>query len=198
MGENDVERCAQVVADAFKGDPLYLHAMRSDDEKLQFSRFLVRKSLLLDETGIVAENEGDIIGVASVERDSGKALLRMASMMKWRFLKEAIALKKAITAEGFRFFNQYMRFTTSVRPKGVHHYLVFIGVSPASQGRGIGSGMLRFVHRIVDADETSLGVGLDTENEANVRYYERFGYKVVAVKKVGEVVVYAMFRRRKS
>lgn len=196
--ENDVDRCAEVVADAFKNDPLYVHALRSEDEKHHFSRFLVRKSLTLGEVGIVAQKDGTIMGVASMETDSGNAFQRSMSLIKWSFLKEAMLLKKMIRSEGFKFFNDYMRFTTSVRPKGFHHYLVFVGVSPHSQGQGVGGEMLRYLHGIVDADERSLGIGLDTENEANVGYYKRFGYELVASKEIDGVIIYVMFRKRKA
>lgn len=194
----DIDTCADVVAHAFWNDPMFVHSMRSDSEKFEFSKFLVNKSHLLNETGIVVENEGKIGGVASLEVDSGRVLTRFAAMLNGSFLKEAMKLRKAINSEGFRFINAYMRFTTSVRPRGRHHYLVFIGVLPKCQGQGIGGEMLRYLHGIVDADESSLGVGLDTENEANVGYYERFGYELVGTKKIGEVEVYVMFRKRKS
>ncbi len=194
----DIDKCVEVVAHAFWNDPMFVHSMRSDRDKIEFSKFLVKKSPMLNETGIVLENEGEIVGVASLEVDSGRFFTRFANMMNWSFLKEVMKLRKSINSDGFRFIDSYMRFTTSVRPRGRHHYLVFIGVLPECQGQGIGGEMLRYLHGIVDADERSLGIGLDTENEANVGYYERFGYERVGTKRIGEVEVYVMFRNRKS
>lgn len=198
FGFNDVERCAFVIRESFREDPLYVHMMRTDDEKMGFSKFLIRKSLLLGETGLVAVHEDEIVGVASLEKDSGHLIKNLMMQLKWGLIKEAMTLKKSIGNEQFGFINQYMRFTTSVRPKVFHHYLVFVGVLPTHQGQGVGREMLDYLHGIVDADEKSAGIGLDTENEANVGYYMRFGYELVATKKIGDVDIYAMFRKRKT
>ena len=117
-------------------------------------------------------------------------------MLRLDFLREIITLKSTLSPESFAFFNRYMRFTTSVRPKVPHYYLVFIGIAPEAQGRGLGRAIIEEIHARVDADETSAGIGLDTENEANVTYYEKFGYKLIDQRIIDSVTVYAMFRAK--
>ncbi len=63
---------------------------------------------MLNETGIVLENEGEIVGVASLEVDSGRFFTRFANMMNWSFLKEVMKLRKSINSDGFRFIDSYM------------------------------------------------------------------------------------------
>jgi hypothetical protein len=41
---------------------------------------------------------------------------------------------------------------------------------------------------------SSIGVGLDTENEINVSIYEGFGYKLIAHTKVAGLDLWSMFR----
>ena len=196
LGNDDMESCVHLIARAFKNDPLYTHTLSSDAEKGSFSRFLLKKSLILGENSIVMKDQMTIVGVASYEKDSGSVLKGLINMIRFDFLREIIKLKRMLKPESFAFFNRYMRFTTSVRPKTPHYYLVFIGIAPEVQGRGLGRTILEEIHARVDADETSAGIGLDTENEANVTYYEKFGYKLIDQRAIDGVTVYAMFRAK--
>lgn len=193
---DDMEFCVDLIARAFKNDPLFTHALSSDLEKRSFSRFLLEKSLILGEYSIVIKDYTTTLGVASYEKDSGSVLKGLINMLRLDFLREIITLKSTLSPESFAFFNRYMRFTTSVRPKVPHYYLVFIGIAPEAQGRGLGRAIIEEIHARVDADETSAGIGLDTENEANVTYYEKFGYKLIDQRIIDSVTVYAMFRAK--
>ena len=193
---DDMEFCVDLIARAFKNDPLFTHALSSDLEKRSFSRFLLEKSLILGAYSIVIKDYTTTLGVASYEKDSGSVLKGLINMLRLDFLREIITLKSTLSPESFAFFNRYMRFTTSVRPKVPHYYLVFIGIAPEAQGRGLGRAIIEEIHARVDADETSAGIGLDTENEANVTYYEKFGYKLIDQRIIDSVTVYAMFRAK--
>lgn len=192
----EIESCAQVIMRAFKNDPLFTHALSSDEEKASFVRFLLKKSLSLGEKSIVMKDQTTILGVASYEKDSGSVLKGLINMVRFDFIREILTLKRMLSSESFAFFNRYMRFTTSVRPKAPHYYLVFIGIAPEAQGRGLGRAIIEEIHAHVDADATSVGIGLDTENEANIAYYETFGYKLIDQRNIDDVTVYAMFRSK--
>lgn len=196
--ESDIAQSVEVIYQAFKKDPLFEIQFKSEMEKRAFAAFLCRKVWVLNETGMVYQTDDAIQGIASLERSSGKSFGSWKDLLRWDFIKEIFKLKRTLSAEGFKFINQYMRFTTSVRPKSAHYYLVFIGVSPLAQGRGIGGQMLNHIHAIVDADQESIGIGLDTENEANVAYYEQFGYALVSQTTIDQVTIYAMFRTTSS
>ena len=204
FSESNTEACAAVIAAAFEQDPLYAHHLKSPTEKYLFSKFLIRKSLTLGEHSLVissdesevASDEGVIQAAASYEVDSGHAFKRVLNQLRWPFLKEVLNMQRFMSPAAFRFFNQYMRFTTSVRPKERHHYLVFIGVHPEAQGKGYGTQLLNEIHRIVDTDVHSVGIGLDTENAANIAYYQRFGYALTGEKTLGDVTIYTLFRKK--
>lgn len=59
-----------------------------------------------------------------------------------------------------------------------HVYLDEIGVLPAHRRRGIATQLLEVRHHW--ADELGLPVSLDTDTDANVAFYERRGYQVIA------------------
>lgn len=192
--KTEAQACINVINSAFAQDPLYTNALKNENEKLVFSEFMINKAMALDES-LVVYKEGDVIkGVASYERNSGKSFQTIFSVMRPRFIKEVIRLYKRTTPGTLKFFNEYMKYTTSERPKKPHYYLVFIGVESRAQGQGIGRALLESIHRMVDEDKESVGIGLDTENIENVRYYEKFGYQLISQKTIEQVTVYAMFR----
>jgi len=197
FSESNTEACAAIIAAAFEQDPLYAHHLKSPTEKYLFSKFLIRKSLTLGEHSLVITlDEGVIQAAASYEVDSGHAFKRVLNQLRWPFLKEVLNMQRFMSPAAFRFFNQYMKFTTSIRPKKRHHYLVFIGVHPEAQGKGYGTQLLNEIHRIVDSDVHSVGIGLDTENAANIAYYQRFGYALTGEKTIGDVTIYTLFRKK--
>ena len=59
---------------------------------------------------------------------------------------------------------------------GPHIHLLITGVSRAFQGRGFGGQLLRAV--IEEAESQGLPIYLETQKEANVSLYERFGFAV--------------------
>jgi GNAT superfamily N-acetyltransferase len=60
-----------------------------------------------------------------------------------------------------------------------HWYLQVMTVDPSRQRQGIGGALLAPTLESCDAD--GLPAWLETQKEANVRYYERFGFQVEAV-----------------
>lgn len=66
----------------------------------------------------------------------------------------------------------------SLHPKEpTHWYLAYLGTRCDSQGRGVGSAMLREV--LTEADRTGTPAYLESSNERNLTLYERHGFKVV-------------------
>jgi ribosomal protein S18 acetylase RimI-like enzyme len=62
--------------------------------------------------------------------------------------------------------------------EGPHWRLEFFGVDPSAQGSGIGGRLIATGHAKADAADER--IWLETFTEANVRWYERRGYRVVS------------------
>ncbi|MDP3059030.1 MAG: GNAT family N-acetyltransferase [bacterium] len=187
----DAQRMREVIATAFKDDPLYVHNFKTDRERLTFVDFLVEKGFVQGETFLGYFENERLIGVASLELNIHKGGLKYLNA---RFLRLVWWLYSGIGGRAFAFFMRYKAFIDDVRPKGHHYYLVFIGVDPSARGKGVGGKIIEAIHRIVDADIEALGIALDTENATNIPYYERFGYRVIAERSVGGVPIFAMLR----
>ena len=70
-----------------------------------------------------------------------------------------------------------------VHPIEPHWYLPLIGVDPVYQGGGLGSALLR--HALDRCDGEGMPAYLEATREANVRLYERHGFRRLAPLRVG-------------
>lgn len=74
-------------------------------------------------------------------------------------------------------------------------HLNMIGVRPEVRGRGIGSLLLREVHRLAATHPRAAGVSLTTEDPANVPLYRHAGYRESGHALVADgLTTWAMFR----
>jgi ribosomal protein S18 acetylase RimI-like enzyme len=72
-------------------------------------------------------------------------------------------------------------------------YLDVLGVDPAKQGMGIGSALIRF--GLERAASDGVDAFLETAVEANVAYYERFGFRTVVDGRASEEAPHIWFMR---
>ena len=171
----DATLVAKVLGDALLNDPFlpYFHP-----SKLYYSRYF----LDMFQTHYCRYNEtyiaGDGDGVAMWLPPGAKA--RMPSLrygIPWIF---NMVQKKGISGVK-KCFDIMGRFEKE-KPKNEHYYLHAIGVSPDSQGKGVGSRLLRAVLETCDRD--NIVAYLETSNIKNLPFYERHGFQVL-----GEVQV---------
>jgi ribosomal protein S18 acetylase RimI-like enzyme len=88
---------------------------------------------------------------------------------------------ETVGAAGTRRFEQMVEVQRPLRDRFIADggwYLPWLGVDPDAQRTGAGSALLRAMWGRLDP--TGAATYLETENEANVRYYERQGYALVA------------------
>lgn len=197
LGREAVERGAEVLSKAFLQDPLFLQMFKDHGNPKNmkaFFLFILYKSLLLKELLLGVELEGQLVGIASIELPTSITGAKL--LLSPAFLYQIIMLMLQIPGRSFAFINQYMKRTSAARPKASHHYLVFIGVDPNHQRKGIGRYLLKYIDEIVERDTASIGIGLDTENPENVAFYEYLGYKKVKAVPLEAITLYCMFRTK--
>ena len=59
---------------------------------------------------------------------------------------------------------------------GPHWFLLVLGVDPTHQGQGVGGALLPPVLELADRDH--LACLLDTNNEKNLAFYQRYGFEI--------------------
>jgi ribosomal protein S18 acetylase RimI-like enzyme len=77
-------------------------------------------------------------------------------------------------------------------PNQPHWHIDPIGVLPEMQGKGIGSQLLSYFCNQIDMQNES--AYLETDQEQNVRLYERFGYKVLETEPIFNIKNWFLWR----
>ncbi len=77
-------------------------------------------------------------------------------------------------------------------PKKPHWHLDPIGVTPDLQGQGIGSQMMEYYCNHVD--KLGMAAYHETDRPQNVKFYERFGFKVVGEESINGVTNWYLWR----
>lgn len=81
-------------------------------------------------------------------------------------------------------------------PPEPHRHLGPVGVLPQHQGLGIGSKMMKSFCTIVDADHEP--AFLETDKLVNVRFYERFGFRIIDESPIFGIENFFMWRPRQE
>jgi ribosomal protein S18 acetylase RimI-like enzyme len=180
IGEATTAEVAGVLGRAFADNPGFRALLCDSEDALR-----LRQTLRGMRFAVAAARR---CGVAEVVRMDGKvaavALRFRPGEYPLRLDGMALMVGMGLSA-GPRAAIRYARldrFMSRFHPRGRHHYLYFLGVEPASQGRGLGGALLRRMNAVADAD--GVDCYLETDVLANVRLYERHGYRVDAERSV--------------
>ena len=190
------EEAASILAKAFQNDPMYKYVIRNDKKREKELLWLMKKvvyySLLYGETFITKSKDGCICWLPPCQT-------KLTIMRILRTGLHAIVFKFGIAA--YKRFDDNMSYTDKIHDKYAsypHWYLWAIGVKPTCQGKGIGGKLLQPILSI--ANDTQIPCYLETHNELNLQFYEKYGFKVVSEGRVHKhnLKVWAMIREHSS
>jgi GNAT superfamily N-acetyltransferase len=168
---------ASVAAAAFADDPFFVFL--SPNERIRRrGLFIYSKGLLasLGERGRVfgvRGAAGRLQGVAAFVIPGGYPLPVSAQLRQLGAAFWALAPRPPALVSGSR----YLLAIDRAHPKGHLWYLALLVVHPDAQRGGIGGALQEHVYR--DADRDQIPSYLETQKEANLAYYRRFGYELV-------------------
>lgn len=184
VGTDEQDRAVAVQVMAFGADPVMRWAWPEPRDYLEcFPRFLraFGGTAFAESTAYTSEGFG---GVSmwlppGAEPDADAIVEVFESTLEQPRLDESFAIFEQMGAHHI---------------EEPHWYLAVIGVDPASQGKGVGSALLR--HTLAECDAHGLPAYLESSNPANVPLYERHGFEVVGEIQAGSSpVIYPMLRR---
>jgi len=191
-------RAAESLTQAFAEDAVYAYIFPEPAARLRAMRrlwdALIRFSLVYGEVYTTPDLRGVACWLAPGQTET----------TFWRMLRTGLALPRAFLSfersaqqRVQRVFGVMDRVHAQAiqRP---HWYLWAIGVEPASQGQGIGHGLLQPV--LAKADATSLPCYLETQTEENVAFYRKRGFDVITKETLSELglTVWTMVREPSS
>lgn len=189
----DIHGLSRVLAEAFEDDPVMAWLLPDPKDRAKrlarlFSAFTRHHHL--PRGGVeVATDETGVIGGATLWdppggwRQSSWSSLVMLPSIVW-------ALGSRIRAEG-----EFDRMLESVHPEEPHWYLDTIGTGAVARGGGYGTALMSSRLERVDAEGSA--AYLESSKEANIPYYERFGFTVTGEIPLprGGPVLHSMWRR---
>jgi ribosomal protein S18 acetylase RimI-like enzyme len=164
----------ELLARGFRENPLPVAAFGPDPDRVEQSLATMFGALfrvLTTQRPLVALDGARLVGVAGV------ALPGTCQPSPAQAAKMLPSLLRCGPQSLVR-FGAWMRTWAAHDPDEPHVHLGPLAVDPALRGRGIGSQLLtEFCQQL---DEANLMGYLETETEANVRLYRRFGFEVAA------------------
>jgi ribosomal protein S18 acetylase RimI-like enzyme len=168
---------ADTLARAFEDDPVWSWLFPDETSRerrsSQVFRAYLRDALTIGEVYTTSDLSG-----ASLWKPPGKWKLSNGAVIR--------SLPALLRAFGTRLpaSLEVERKVESQHPREPHWYLSVIGTDPVAQGKGIGGALIR---QITDrCDTEGLPAYLESSKEANVPYYERFGFKVRGETQLGD------------
>jgi ribosomal protein S18 acetylase RimI-like enzyme len=167
MEISELQESARVLSVAMLDAKLHIAVLQGCGEKERQEIEKMFRKLFSHLPGIifVAKEKQDIIGVMRMKSCEG---YKPIDKPKDPSDENDVEWRKAV------WLTEWARH----EPKSQHWHLGPIGVLPSHQGKGIGSILMeRFCNEV---DACKADAYLETDVDKNVRFYEKFGFKVIA------------------
>ena len=130
---------------------------------------------------LCAIENGVIMGFSATALKSAGFNTRLVKDNIFVFIKEGIRLLFTKPLALIRLMKNMTKGKSGIVDKGEYAELYSIGVSPTSQGRGVGSMLLTETERII-ASNSGREMSLTTDkfnNESAIAFYEKNGYRIM-------------------
>lgn len=175
LATNDIEWATSQLVEVFRDEPPFADMFRGprrEEQVKYFIRCSCAYALLFGEGYATPERDGVALWLLP-----GNTTMTFGRMFRAGMLSAPLRL-------GLNAFSRFMGFTQhtdEIHKKSApmpHYYLFMLGVCPAAQGKGVGARLLADMLRIVDLK--GMPAYLETQNERNVGFYQKFGFEVAA------------------
>ncbi|NNK85015.1 MAG: GNAT family N-acetyltransferase [Desulfobacterales bacterium] len=181
MEKIDIQESARVLSVAMLNNPLHIAVFQGKGEKERIEIEKMFYELFIELPGIVllAKEKQNIIGVMRMKSCAGRKATGAAKDAKD---ENNVGWRKSV------WHTEWGRHD----PLEQHWHLGPIGVLPTYQRSGIGSILMdRFCKEV---DTCLAKAYLETDLDKNVRFYEKFGFKVVSESEIFDVKSRYMLR----
>ena len=187
---DEIQEAASLLSKAFILTKFSSKVAGGQDEKHRRMLEIGFKTMLDKKPGkkFVAKDNGKIVGVMRMAKwpDCQNSIPRGFEKIPTLLFGRKSALRL------FKFRSIWKKHD----PKKPHWHIDPIGVLPEMQGKGIGSKLLTFFCNYIDKE--NVAAYHETDQEQNVRLYEKFGYKVVGTEPIFSVTNWFLWRPPKN
>ncbi len=169
----DIPALAETLSLAFEHDPIIDWIFRDDAKRLEaidnFFNYFLNECIPFKEVAVTEELNACAAWVPPGTFSETPSILDYLKM-----------LPEILNWTGIGRLLRYIevdRVDFSKMPKAPHFYLVFLGVHPDHQGKGLGSKLLD--HTLSHIDELNASAYLESSKATNIPLYESHGFKVI-------------------
>ena len=183
MEHNDIPEAARVLSIAMLDNPLHIAVFlgNGENERMQIERMFLELFQTLPGIVFIAKECNKIVGV-----------MRMRSAVGRKIDDESVDLYDDNDIQQRKSF--WLREWAKRAPQEQHWHLGPIGVLPPYRNMGVGSQLMkRFCQEV---DNCAAKAYLETDSDENVRFYKKFGFKVVEESLIFKVKNRYMVRNR--
>jgi ribosomal protein S18 acetylase RimI-like enzyme len=168
----------ELAARAFNDGPFFKFLFPDDHQRVRSLEIIHRTVFAHPGRGAVLRTARDaqdrIVGLALWEPTGRYPLSALSQLSQMPGSLRAFYRRRGALKIGVA----YSRATAPLHPKAPHWYLWVLMTEPALQGHGVGTALMNEGLSRVDAE--GVGAYLETNNEANVSFYQRFGFSLRA------------------
>lgn len=190
LDASEIEEVVDVTARGMRDNPLHVAAFGDDPEKRRRSfRSLMSAAFStrdFSHTLVARREDGVIVGVCGMMPPGG---CKPGIGQQLRLLPAMLRLGPRTMMRMVRWLGAWQKHD----PEERHWHLGPLAVDAHLQGQGVGSRMMGVFCAQMDAAHED--AYLETDKEINVRFYEKFGFEVIAEQEVLGVPNWFMLRR---
>ena len=169
-----VRQAAKLMARSFYDDPFFTFVLPDGERRRNILPWLFEKTVWYGQRYGKVYTTASLEGIAMWLGPQKPVLEWTGTLLTGLFLLP-LKLSRQELGKSLRLANSARKLHEQ-SISGQHWYLVELGVEPARQGDGVGAALLQPV--LARADQESQACYLDTNNELNIQFYERFGFRL--------------------
>lgn len=189
--KQDLEIATSLLAEAFYNDPLFDMVFNKKDRLRKsnyFFRFLITNRIILNSEVLLVLHNEEIAGTCSFSTPHKTNIIPFNLV----FIFSTLKLIFKLGWRSFHVLNNYFKIVSKTKLKDTY-YINFIAISRKYREKGFAKHLLDHIHKIVKSANSH--IGLDTENPANIPYYERFGYQFISEQKLQNISIYSLLNK---
>jgi len=167
--KKDLQNAVNVLTDAFSEASMWKEVFKNEQKNRALTEVMVRFCLKYGNVVSTSENMEGVMAIAPYDKD----------MTTWRMIRcGAFFLSMRIAGEAkiMQVLTKAVEEAKKSLNLGPYIHLLIMGVSQEFQGKGFGGQLLRAV--IEKAEIEKLPIYLETQKEANVSLYVKYGFSV--------------------
>lgn len=169
--QDDIPILSKVLCEAFINDPMINTIVKNDKQKMVrmeiFFNIMLKYAL---SKGYLYTNDKKNCCAAWIKPEyyDDASYIKLTNIISW------------IKVIGFDRVLKVLRVyynLSKYQPKFKNYYLMFLGIQPEIQGKGLGSQIMKPMIEI--SDNESMPIYLETSNKNNVSFYQKLNFRVI-------------------